>query len=412
MIKVEIITIGDEILIGQIVDTNSAWMAVELNNAGFEIAQITSVHDNEQHIIEALNNALNRADVVLFTGGIGPTKDDITKQTLCKYFDTKLVFNEAVRTNIEQLLAHRQTALNELTYAQTMVPESCTVIMNTAGTAPITWFEKDSKIIVSMPGVPHEMKNAMEKEIIKRLQNQFRTPSIVHKTVIVKGYPESALAIKIADWENELPNDIHLAYLPTYSIIRLRLSASSYNTSALVVEMNKQLQKLKNILGDAIFLNEDIKLEEAIGSILTQNKQTLATAESCTGGLIAHKLTQIPGSSAYFKGSVIAYDNEVKINLLNVEKELIEKHGAVSQCVVEQMANNARTLLKTDFSIATSGIAGPGGGTVEKPVGTVWIAVSSAAQTTSKCYHFNNNRTQNIERATQAALIDLLEKIR
>jgi len=411
-VMVEIITIGDEILIGQIVDTNSAWMAVELNNAGFEIAQITSIHDNEQHIFEALNNALSRADVVLFTGGIGPTKDDITKQTLCKYFDTKLIFSQAVLTNIEQLLAHRQSALNELTYAQAMVPENCTVIMNTVGTAPITWFEKNGKIIVSMPGVPHEMKNAMQNEVIARLQKAFNSPSIVHKTVVVKGYPESALALKISDWENALPTHLHLAYLPTYSIVKLRISASSTNKTALEIEINEQINKLKELLGDAIILDNNIALEQEIGRILIEKKLTLATAESCTGGNIAHKITEIPGSSAYFNGSIVAYSNQIKNTVLGISNTDIEKYGAVSKEIVEQMAQNARQLLKADYAVATSGIAGPTGGTAEKPVGTVWIAVSTPTETSSKLAIFGKARLQNIERATQTALLELLEKLR
>lgn len=409
-VLVEIITIGDEILIGQIIDTNSAWMAVELNNVGFEIIQITSIHDNEDHIVDALNNALKRADIVLFTGGIGPTKDDITKQTLCKYFDTKLVLNNDVIANIEQLLKHRQSALNELTYAQAMVPEKCTVIMNKVGTAPITWFEKDDKIIVSMPGVPHEMKHAMQNEVINRLQKQFNTPQIIHKTLIVTGYPESALALKIADWENNLPQEIHLAYLPTYSIIRLRLSAFGNSTKNISFEIDKEILKLKTILGNAIILESDIKLEEAIGIELSKRKQTIATAESCTGGNIAHKLTEIHGSSAYYKGSIVAYDNQIKVNLLKVSTESIKQYGAVSKQVVEQMAYNIRQIMHADYGIATSGIAGPSGGTNDKPVGTVWIAISTATETTSKLYQFNNNRIQNIERATQAAMLDLLEK--
>jgi len=411
-VMVEIITIGDEILIGQIVDTNSAWMAVELNNAGFEIAQITSIHDNEQHIFEALNNALTRADVVLFTGGIGPTKDDITKQTLCKYFDTKLIFSQAIQTNIEQLLAHRKSALNDLTYTQAMVPENCTIIMNTVGTAPITWFEKNGKIIVSMPGVPHEMKNAMQNEVIIRLQKTFNSPAIVHKTVVVTGYPESALAIKISEWENALPTHLHLAYLPTYSIVKLRISATSTDKTALEIEINEQISKLKELLGDAIIFENNITLEQEVGRVLSEKKLTLATAESCTGGNIAHKITEIPGSSAYFNGSIIAYSNQIKNTVLGVSSIDIEKYGAVSKEVVEQMAQNARQLLKADYAVATSGIAGPDGGTTEKPVGTVWIAVSTPTQTTSKLVIFGKERLQNIERATQRALLELLEKLR
>jgi len=408
---VEIITIGDEIMIGQIVDTNSAWMAVELNKVGFEIAQITSVHDDAQHIINALNDAQTRADVILFTGGIGPTKDDITKQTLCKYFDTKLIYNEAVFQNIEKLLVNRQRAMNELTALQAKVPENCTVIQNLVGTAPITWFEKTGKVIVSMPGVPNEMKNAMSTEIIPRLQKRFKTPAIVHKTIIVKGYPESALALKIADWENNLPEYLHLAYLPTYGIIRLRISGSSENELALEFEINQQANQLSEILGDAIVAFEDIPLEVLVGKVLKNKKLTIATAESCTGGNIAHKITEVAGSSDYFKGSVVAYSNEIKQQVLHVPEDILAQQGAVSAETVEAMAVGARQLMRSDIAIATSGVAGPSGGTVEKPVGTVWIAVSTPHKTTSRMYQFGTNRIQNIERTTQNAFLFLLEKL-
>ncbi len=411
MIKVEIITIGDEILIGQIVDTNSAWMAVELNKAGFEIAQITSVHDDEQHIIKALNNALTRVNIVLFTGGIGPTKDDITKQTLCKYFDTKLVYNDEVRLNIEKLLINRQRAINELTLGQAMVPENCTVIQNPVGTAPITWFDQADKVIVSMPGVPNEMKMAMTTEIIPRLQRQFDTPAIIHKTIIVKGYPESALALKIADWENALPKQLHLAYLPTYGIIRLRISGISDNELALEFEINQQANKLSEILGDAIVAFDDIPLEVLVGKILKEKKLSITTAESCTGGNIAHKITEIAGSSDYFKGSVVAYSNEIKQQVLHVPEDILGQYGAVSAQTVEAMALGVRRLMQSNIAIATSGIAGPSGGTIEKPVGTVWIAISTSNETVSRMYQFSSNRIQNIERTTQSALLFLLEKI-
>ena len=411
-VKVEIITIGDEILIGQIVDTNSAWMAVELNKAGFELAQITSVHDSAEHIVESLEMALKRADVVLFTGGIGPTNDDITKQTLAKYFDTKLVFDESVIRNIEQLFANRPNfVINDLTYAQAMVPEKCTVIQNVVGTAPLTWFEKEGKVIISMPGVPYEMKNAMSAEMIPRLQQYFKTPSLLHKTVQVYGFGESALAMKIADWENELPENVTLAYLPNYGVVKLRMSGTSDDILSLEFSMNQQVDKLSQILGSAIIAYEDIPVENLVGSLLKSKGLMVATAESCTGGNIAHRFTSIPGSSDFFKGSVVAYSNEVKTSVLQVSAEDLEKNGAVSQQVVEQMAVGARRLLKTDVTIATSGIAGPTGGTVDKPVGTVWIAVCSEDRIVSKEFRFGALREQNIERATQAALLMLKEII-
>lgn len=408
-VKVEIITIGDEILIGQIVDTNSAWMAVELNKAGFEIAQITSIHDDEAQIIESLQSALDRADVVLFTGGIGPTKDDITKQTLCKFFGTKLVFDESVYKNIEQLFAHRNNVMNELTKAQAMVPESATVIQNKVGTAPITWFEKGGKIAVSMPGVPYEMKEAMSTDILPRLQEHFDTPVILHKTLLVYGYPESALAIKIADWEDALPENIHLAYLPNYGVIRLRLSGTSDNISMLSSQIDEEVQKVKKILGEAIISEEDVSIEQWLADLLLEKGKTIATAESCTGGNIAHMITAVSGSSRYFKGSVVAYSNEIKENVLQVSAPDIAEQGAVSQTVVEQMADGVRKLMNTDIAIATSGIMGPDGGTDDKPVGTVWIAVSSAEKIISRKYSFGYKREQNIERTSQAALLMVKE---
>lgn len=409
-VKVEIITIGDEILIGQIVDTNSAWMATELNTAGFELAQITSVHDDANHIIEALEMALKRADVVLFTGGIGPTNDDITKQTLCSYFDTKLVFNDAVYQAIERLFANRPNyKMNELTKAQAMVPEKCTVIQNEVGTAPITWFDTDGKVVVSMPGVPYEMKRVMSVEIIPRLQKQFDTPVIIHKTVQVYGYTESALALKIAEWENNLPQYIRLAYLPNSGVVKLRLSGFLENVLALEFVMNQQMDLLSQLLGNAIVAVEDIPIEQLLGNLLIASGRTVSTAESCTGGNIAHVFTSMPGSSAFFKGSVVAYANEVKENVLQVNAVDLETFGAVSQQVVEQMAVGVRKLLKTDVAIATSGIAGPTGGSDEKPVGTVWIAVCSADTILSREFRFGKFREQNIIRATQAALLLLKE---
>lgn len=410
-VKVEIITIGDEILIGQIVDTNSAWMSVELNKAGFEIVQITSVHDDAAHIIASLDLALERADVVLFTGGIGPTKDDITKQTLSRYFGMQLVFNDEVYKNIEQVLINRSRAVNELTRTQAFVPDGCTIIQNRVGTAPVTWFETKGKVIVSMPGVPNEMKHIMSTEVIPRLSQRYKTPTIIHKNVIVQGYPESALAMKIADWENALPADIHLAYLPNYGIIKLRLSGISDDPLSLEFSINQQIAGLTEILADAIVAYDDTPVEEIIGNLLAEKGMTLATAESCTGGFIAHKITSISGSSQYFKGSVVAYSNEVKVNVLNVLPGDIDLYGAVSKQVVEQMAVNVRKLLRTDVAIATSGTAGPDGGTVEKPVGVVWISVSAPNGVVSREFKFGNVRLQNIERTAQTAMLMLKDVI-
>ena len=409
---IEIITIGDEILIGQIVDTNSAWMAVELNKAGFQLAQITSVHDEADHIKKALDEALLRADVVLMTGGLGPTKDDITKQTLCEYFGTKLVFNPDVLENIQQIYHTRQSVMNELTKSQAMVPENCTVIQNRAGSAPITWFEKEGKVIVSMPGVPLEMKKVMSEEIIPRLQKYFKTPAIIHKTVQVYGIPESQLALRLTEWENALPEYLHLAYLPNFGIVKLRLSGAGQDEYKLEEAINQQIETLKSILGESIFAYEDKPVEKIIYEKLKISGLTVATAESCTGGNIAHRLTLIPGISDCFKGSVVAYHNELKINALGVSARDIEQYGAVSSQVATQMAEGARKVMQTDLAVATTGIAGPTGGTDEKPVGTIWISVSSPERTITRSFNFGQFARENfIERSTMAALMMLNEMI-
>lgn len=409
---IEIITIGDEILIGQIVDTNSAWMAVELNKAGFQLAQITSVHDEADHIKKALDEALLRADVVLMTGGLGPTKDDITKQTLCEYFGTKLVFNPDVLENIQQIYHTRQSVMNELTKSQAMVPENCTVIQNRAGSAPITWFEKEGKVIVSMPGVPLEMKKVMSEEIIPRLQKYFKTPAIIHKTVQVYGIPESQLALRLTEWENALPEYLHLAYLPNFGIVKLRLSGAGQDEYKLEEAINQQIETLKSILGESIFAYEDKPVEKIIYEKLKISGLTVSTAESCTGGNIAHRLTLIPGISDCFKGSVVAYHNELKINALGVSARDIEQYGAVSSQISTQMAEGARKVMQTDLAVATTGIAGPTGGTDEKPVGTIWISVSSPERTITRSFNFGQFARENfIERSTMAALMMLNEMI-
>lgn len=407
--QVEIISIGDEILIGQIINTNSAWMAKELTKHNMQVSRITTVSDDEQQIINAIQAAFRQADAILITGGIGPTKDDVTKNTLCSYFNTKLVFDEAVYRNIEELFANRPNVINELTRNQAYVPQSATIIQNKLGTAPLTWFEKDGKVLVSMPGVPYEMEHAMSTEIIPRLASTFRTLPSIHTNLLVVGYPESQLAITIGDWENSLPSYMRLAYLPSPGMVKLRISASS-NTDAKLLqkEIDAKVNELHHILGEAIIANQDIRLEELLGKILKNKKLTLATAESCTGGNIASKITSVAGSSSYFKGSVVAYQNEVKQQLLHVSGDDLAKYGAVSQQVVEQMAEGALSLFQTDVAIATSGIAGPDGGTVEKPVGTVWIAVCLKGKTQSSKFQFrSNSRERIIEMSTLNAFVML-----
>lgn len=402
--KVEIITIGDEILIGQIVDTNSAWMASQLNKEGFSVYQITSVSDNENHITEAVDTALKRVDIVLLTGGLGPTKDDITKQTLCRYFNTELVFNQSVIDTINRLFPATKNGINELTYSQAYVPKNAIIIENATGTAPITWFDVKDKVLVSMPGVPSEMEWVMSNEIISRLAKRFNTPSLLHKTVIVEGYAESALAIKISDWENNLPACIKLAYLPAIGIVKLRLTGNLNDKVLLEKKIDAQIEKLRAIIGSSIIATEDIPMEILIGGLLKSKKMQLATAESCTGGNIARLITSIPGSSTYFKGSVVAYSNAVKEAVLGISKELMIEYGAVSQPVVEQMAQSVLKLTTADIAVATSGVAGPDGGTPDKPVGTVWICVCTKDKLISRKYNFSTFRDRNITRASLAGL--------
>jgi len=407
--KIEIITIGDELLIGQIVDTNSAWMARELTEHGFEVVAITTVGDNAQMIEHALDIAFGRADVLLLTGGVGPTKDDITKNTLCRYFHTQLVFDEEVLNTIRTVFSQKNLEINELTRSQAFVPEGCTVIPNKAGTAPILWFERDNKILVSMPGVPFEMKTAMTDEIIPRLQKHFRTETYLKRSFLVSDISESALAIKLSDFEKELPEGLSLAYLPSFGMVRLRLWVRGKEHDVLLQE---QAEKLVRILGDLLVAEGDAPLEELLGAALREKHLTISTAESCTGGYIAHRITSIAGASDYFKGSVIAYSNEVKKNLLNVSANVLAKHGAVSQPVVEQMATRVASLLETDCSIAVSGIAGPSGGTKEKPVGTVWICTRYNNTLLSKLYHTGTVREENISRTANMGMLQLLKMLK
>jgi len=408
---VEIITIGDEILIGQIVDTNSAWMAQELNKNGFRVFQITSVTDNEKHISNAIDQAFNRADIVLLTGGLGPTKDDITKQTLCKYFNTKLVFNQEVLDNIQELFLNRPYILNNLTFGQAYVPQSATIIQNKRGTAPVTWFDKEEKILVSMPGVPSEMQWIMNNEILPRLKIRFNTPTLLHKTVLVYGIPESALAIQLTDWENELQSPIKLAYLPSPGLVKLRLTGFLPDKKDLEERIEQELVKLRLVLGSAILAEEDTGMEVIIGQLLKEKNLQLVTAESCTGGAIAQSITSVAGSSSYYKGSVIAYSNDVKERILGVSHETLVKHGAVSQEVVEQMAQGVLAKLNADIAVSVSGIAGPDGGTADKPVGTVWICVKTKEKTLSRRFQYGSFRNRNIQMAALSAFAMIKELI-
>ena len=406
----EIITIGDEILIGQVVDTNSAWIAEQLNLIGINVFQITSISDNKDHIYAALNAAIKRSKIVLITGGLGPTNDDITKQTLCDYFGTELVFNEQVYANIVNLLLDRGFSMNELNRKQAEVPENCVVLENKIGTAPGMWFKKNSTIFISMPGVPFEMKEMMKTSVLPYLKEHFNAGVICHKTVLTQGIAESALAEKIADWEAALPDEVHLAYLPSPGIVRLRLTGNGTCEKQLKDEMEKNIQTLNEIIPDHIFGYNDDVLEGVVGNLLAKNKSTLSIAESCTGGNIAHMITSVAGSSAYFKGSMVAYSNELKIKELSIDSQIIQQFGAVSKEVVELMAKNICSKFATDYSIATSGIAGPDGGLLEKPVGTVWIAVANNNIVISQKFNFGEHRQRTIQKASLAAL-NMLRKL-
>lgn len=408
--NVEIIVIGDELLIGQVTDTNSGWIARELNHIGWEVTEITTVRDRSREITDALNSSFGRVDVVLMTGGLGPTKDDITKQTLCDYFGGKLVFDESVFANVEAIFRRRKLTMNDSTRNQAYVPNVCTVIQNPVGTAPVMWFERNGKVLVSMPGVPTEMKTVMKEAVISRLREYFQDhSSILHRTCLVKDFTESRLSETLSDFEAQLPACIKLAYLPTPGVIRLRLTARGDEESYLQKIIDDEFFKLRTILGSHLFCGSDTTLAGALGSILTERGETLATAESCTGGNIAHEITRVAGSSVYFKGSVVAYSNEVKTCVLNVSLETLSGFGAVSRETVLQMVSGVQRLLSSDCAIATSGIAGPGGGSVEKPVGTVWIAVRYGERSEAECFCFEGDREQVIARATQSALLMLIQ---
>ena len=407
----EIITIGDELLIGQVVDTNSAWMGRELNKVGIEVIRVVSVRDRADEITEAVDDAMNRADIVLMTGGLGPTKDDITKQTLCAYFDTELVFSEEVFENIKRVLASK-IPMNALNKSQAMVPKDCLVINNRVGSASVSWFEKNGKVLVSMPGVPQEMITVMSEEVIPRLRQKFDTDVIIHKTFTVKNYPESVLAEKLESWEEALPESIKLAYLPKPGIIRLRLTGRGKDKEEVQSQISVEGCKLKYILGDAVFDEEDTPIEILIGNLLREKNLTVSTAESCTGGSIAAKLTSVPGSSDYFKGGIVAYSNEIKESLLGVSSETLKKQGAVSEETVIEMVKGAMKALKTDCAVSTSGIAGPGGGTKEKPVGTVWIAAAYKNEIRTMKQDTDRGREMNVERAGNNAFLLLLDLLK
>ncbi|MBD1365956.1 competence/damage-inducible protein A [Mucilaginibacter sp. ZT4R22] len=404
----EIITIGDEILIGQIVDTNSAWMAEKLNHAGIRVKQISSVSDNREHILAALAEAAARADIILITGGLGPTKDDITKKTLAEYFNVGMVLNDAALENVANIFKKYNRPLLEVNRKQAEVPANCEVILNKNGTAPGMWFNSGGRIYVSMPGVPFEMKYMVEEEVIPKLQAQLKLPVIIHKTILTVGEGESFLAEKIADIEDSLPTHIKLAYLPKLGQVRLRLSADGDDAALLQKEIDLHAAKIIERVRHAVVAEEDIPLEKVVLNLMAKQGLTLSVAESCTGGYISHLITQHAGSSQVFFGGVLSYANQLKQSVLGVKTDTLNDNGAVSEQTVREMVEGALLNFKTDYALAVTGIAGPDGGTPEKPVGTVWIAAANANKTVVKKFTFGNKRLQNIERSAVWAFFMLI----
>ncbi len=413
MINATIITIGDELLIGQVMDTNSAWIARELNKTGIWVTRRVAVGDDKDQIMKALKEESASSDIILITGGLGPTADDITKPVLCEYFGGKMILNEDVLSHVKFLfekIYRRPGPLLEVNRRQAEVPDVCKVVHNSRGTAPGMWFEKDGKIFVAMPGVPHEMQGLMTDQVIPKLKERFNLPAIVHQVVLTFGAGESMLADRIKDWESALPSDIKLAYLPSYGMVRLRLTGIGEDRNKLEEDIETQLTLLKPLIKEWLVIDEDLTMPQVVAKLLKERKQTVGTAESCTGGYIAHLLTKDPGASSNFKGSIVSYDNQVKFDVLNVDEKIVNELGAVSEPVVRQMVEGALKVLKTDFAVATSGIMGPDGGSEHKPVGMVWIAAGSKDKIVTREFNFRFDRTRNIELTAMNAL-NLLRKL-
>ena len=409
--KATIVTIGDEILIGQILDTNSRYISRALNAHGIVVAERTSIGDNRNQIIQTLDRALLQSEVVIITGGLGPTKDDITKHTLCDYFGSSLRYDEVEAEHIRTMLAARNIAFNELNRGQAMVPECCTVLHNAHGTAPGMWFEKDGRVVISLPGVPFEMQHLIDEEVIPRLKVRFELREIVHRTMITFGIAESILAERIAAWEEALPDHIHLAYLPAPNVVRLRLSAYEVESKEVRHEIELLFEKLSSIIPDNIVGFEEASVEELVHKQLIERGKTLAVAESCTGGAIASKFTAQAGASSYFLCGVVSYSNDSKSNILGVQMSDIAQFGAVSEQVAKAMAQGVRTISGADFVISTTGIAGPTGGSKEKPVGTVWIGVATPDRCFAICRNCGTDRSQIISRATAYAIAMLYDEL-
>lgn len=406
-ITASIITIGDELLIGQTIDTNSAWMAQQLNNMGIWVQRRVAVGDTRQAIVEALEAEAAAAEIILITGGLGPTADDITKPTLTQYFGGKLVTHEPTLHRLMQFFESRGLPVLQRNVDQALVPDVCTVLMNNWGLAPGMWFEKDGKIYVSMPGVPHEMKGIMEHHVLPRLMEHFQVKAVIHQTLLTSGMGESFIAERLLNFEANLPAHIKLAYLPSYGLLKLRLTALGEDKVSTAAELKLQFQEMQTLLADITVADEDIPMGEVLGRLLLAKNKTVGTAESCTGGYIAHNITAIPGSSAYFNGSVVTYSNEMKKKLLGVKEQTLAAHGAVSEETVREMVAGALQLLETDYAIAVSGIMGPDGGSPEKPVGTVWIAVGSAEKIVTVKHRLLYDRERNIHMTAIYAMNEL-----
>ncbi len=402
--KSTIITIGDEILIGQILDTNSRYISQALNRIGVVVTERTSIGDSAEQIVSTLDRALAQSDVVIITGGLGPTKDDITKHTLARYYNSELVYNEQVGSFVEQLLARRGIAFTELNRGQAMVPQCCTVLHNAHGTAPGMWFERDGKVVVSLPGVPFEMRHLIDDSVVPMLAERFELKAIVHRTMITSGIPESILAERIATWEDNLPDVLHLAYLPAPNVVRLRLSAYEVDGQSVRRMIDDEFDKLKGIIPEAIVGFEDATVEQLVHRWMTENGKTLSVAESCTGGAIAAKFTAMAGASVYFNAGVVSYSNEAKHDILGVNMDDIVRYGAVSETVAIQMAEGVRRAGQSDYAVSTTGIAGPTGGSAEKPVGTVWIGVATPKGSFAVLKNCGTDRSQIIDRATAYAI--------
>jgi len=409
----EIITIGDEILIGQIVDTNSAFISKELNKIGVSVYQITSIQDDKDHILKAINEAEENADIIILTGGLGPTKDDITKHTLAEYFNDTLKQNDLVLKHVEELFAkYISTPISDLNRMQALVLSKAKVLQNNFGTAPGMWLDKDKKVFISLPGVPFEMKALITNEVIPRLQEKFHFPYILHKTVLTYGLGESAIAERLDKWEDNLPKFIKLAYLPNLGRVRLRLTAKGFNNEEIAAEMDSQTKELLTYIEDIfVGFEEDESIEVIVGKKLSEQKKTLSVAESCTGGKIAETITSNSGASVYFKGSVVSYATQVKEDVLKIPKDIIAKHSVVSSQVAEAMAKSVKKIFNADYAIATTGNAGPTKGDADAEVGTVIIAIATPSSIFSEQFTFGKGRTKVINKASNKAFEMLLKEI-